>query len=229
LLAATARKLALSRSQLIAVELCGSPGGGPGKTCAYRARHLRRYAAKKERGKMGILRLALGFFILSSTAAWAEGRWGLTAYASGAPSYNAIGITYHCTEKIAIRPEVSLTSIHVLRTDSLGVTHQSYEYSATVYNSFLLFFRPNSQVRPYTGLRLSINSDDWSKEQTMFSLAVPLGIDYRILKKLSIFVQLAIAGYVSFQEAPLNSYGAEDEIQIDYGTEPSQLGITLYF
>jgi hypothetical protein len=174
-------------------------------------------------------------------AAQDAGSVGLTM---GYPA--AVGVVWHVSERIALRPDVTLstsTTESTSTTDSIFVpqvsTTTSTSWSTAVGLSALLYLNSTDQLRFYVApraayLRTSIDIDDdqplasaFDNTSTGFVAAGAFGVQYNAHERFAIFGELG-AQYTS-QSSTSEFLTSRTRGEVRTAGLRSAVGVTLYF
>jgi hypothetical protein len=174
-------------------------------------------------------------------AAQDAGSVGLTM---GYPA--AVGVVWHITERIALRPDVTLSTSTTESTstiDSIFVpqvsTTTSTSWSTAVGLSALLYLNSTDQLRFYVApraayLRTSIDIDDdqplasaFDNTSTGFVAAGAFGVQYNAHDRFAIFGELG-AQYTS-QSSTSEFLTSRTRGEVRTAGLRSAVGVTLYF
>jgi hypothetical protein len=174
-------------------------------------------------------------------AAQDAGSVGLTM---GYPA--AVGVVWHITERIALRPDVTLSTSTTESTstiDSIFVpqvsTTTSTSWSTAVGLSALLYLNSTDQLRFYVApraayLRTSIDIDDdqplasaFDNTSTGFVAAGAFGVQYNAHERFAIFGELG-AQYTS-QSSTSEFLTSRTRGEVRTAGLRSAVGVTLYF
>ena len=161
--------------------------------------------------------------IAEPAAAQDAGDKGLTV---SAPS--AIGLIWHVTPKMAVRPELSFS---LGGSDGGGTTPDISNHSFTLAGSALLYMARWENLQTYVSPRLSYSWAGTSIDQGVetsqdgWSAAGSFGAQYSLGERFAVFAEAGVAYAGSNWETSLTS---NDRSSWTFGTR-TQIGATVYF
>ena len=168
--------------------------------------------------------------VFSAAAASADaqdsGRVGLT---TGYPS--VIGIQWHISESIAVRPEVSFTTTS---SSSQSLVNASSDFSSFSPGITVLFFSPlRDNLKLYVAPRFGFSRTSGSSEVTdsttdIYSISGSLGGQYGLGRRFALFGEAGLQ--YSHQTGFLTStLGIQTKSQGDVVGTRTAVGVVIYF
>jgi len=184
---------------------------------------------------MRMSRLAAGgmsLLLLGASAAAAQepSKVGITM------GYPAIGVIWQVSERVAVRPELSLSFGSTASTTALPVQGVSVDRETTSWSTgtgvSVLFYLPKSDnLRTYVGPRVgytrsSSDTDSLASTSSGYSVAGMFGAQYSLGRRFSVFGEVGVG--FSSQKSGSSSITTFDIRSHSVGTRTGA-GVILYF
>jgi hypothetical protein len=173
--------------------------------------------------------LVLAGLMTTPAAAQEKGAMGLTI---SAPS--AVGVIWHVSERVAIRPEVSF-SFSETDAESANLSDVS-SHSVTLAGSALFYLGRWDSLRTYAAPRFSYSwagsstgdsGRDLDASQNAWGLAGSIGAQYNLGTRFAVFVEAGLMYSSSRIETPISIVNLERTTWA-FGSRTA-IGGTLYF
>jgi opacity protein-like surface antigen len=145
--------------------------------------------------------------------------------------YPNLGLVWHVSEKVAIRPEISFSSTSTEVDSSFGGTGTSHNWNVKFGASALLFLNDADRLRTYVAPQFTYTRSETETNSSLsaavgntYGLAGLFGTQYSLNDRFSVFGELGL-GYTHVTTSDLIGTASKAD---NWGTRTG-VGVILYF